>query len=97
MKKMIWVVGMVFMLSGIIGFAPAPVISATSDDPAEYENTESMMEEATDEYAEETIIEEDGEIPQEETMMEEDPNAPEETTEDMVEEPAMEETEEIQE
>ena len=97
MKKMIWIVGMIFMLSSIIGFTPAPVLSATSDDPAEYENTESMMEEATDEYAEETIIEEDGEMPQEETMMEEDSNAPEETTEETGEEPVMEETEEMQE
>lgn len=95
MKKMIWIVGMIFMLSSIIGFTPAPVLSATSDDPAEYEDTQSVMEEAPDEYAEETIIEEDGEMPQEETMMEEDSGAPEEYTEEIGEEPVMEETEEM--
>jgi hypothetical protein len=99
MKKIVLIFGMVFMLSCTIGFSNTPVASATSEDSAEYENTDPMMEEAANESAEEIFVEEEGEMPQEETMMTDEAplDASEENVEETGEDSAMEEKVETEE
>jgi len=95
MKKFVLTIGMAFMLSGIISAATAPAVFAVSDDPAQYDNADPMMEEATDEA--EAYIEQESDMPQEGDMIEEeDADASEGSTFETDEESYIEETEETE-
>ena len=98
-KRLSGIFGTALMFFVMVNLVVSPALAATSDDTAEYEYTDSMTEEATEESGEDAFVQEEEEIPQDDAsvMEEEDFDASEEDiTEDTDEEPAMEESEKIQ-